>query len=251
MDSCSNTSYNDVHTQTDHRHIDSERILLDAIEAAILDHAQKHSDWWQKNRERLCFNHEGALCYFAVLAFTNSPEPNIELIGRLLCDRNLLEFELSYELGTLIQTAFIYLDSHTQDAVMETMQTVWEEAVTDEGTRFWVLKKRAEYISAIPCHLRSAEAQAILDAYEKIYGTFIRQPSIGMRSGTVAAPFSFEVFLNASDDGVIRLLAHYSGYNRDFDDLFGRRGARGRLATARGFISPPIAILEITGRALG
>lgn len=214
-----NTSYNDVHSQTDDRHVDGERILLDAIETAILDHAQKQSDWWQKNRERLCFNHEGALCYFAILAFANSPQPNIDLIGRLLCDRNLLEFDLSYELGTLIRSAFIYLDNHTQDVVMATMQQLFEEPVTDEGTRFWKLKRRAEYISAIPCHLRSAEAQAILDAYEKITGTLIRQPSIGMRGGMVTAPFSFEVFLNSSDDGVIRLLEHYSGYNRDFDDF--------------------------------
>lgn len=231
------TSYEDVHSQADHRHVDSERILLNAIEAAILDHAQKHSDWWQKSRERICFSHEGALCYFAVLAFTNSPEPNVSLIGRLLCDRNLLEFDLSYELGALIRTAFIYLDSHTQDAAMATMQTVWEEPVADEGPRFWILEKRAEYISAIPCHLRSAEAQAILDAYEKLYGTFIRQPSIGMRSGWVAAPFSFEVFLNVSDDGVIRLLSHYSGYNRAFDDFLvgGERevGSQLREASSR------------------
>lgn len=214
-----NTSYNDVHSRTDHRHVNGERILFDAIEAAILNHAQKHSDWWQKNRERLCFNHEGALCYFAILAFTSTPETNIDLIGRQLCDRNLLEFELSYELGKLIRNAFIYLDSHTQDAVMATKQTLWEEPVTDERRRFWILKKRAEYISAIPCHLRSVETQVILDAYEKIYGTLIRQPSIGMRGGWVAAPFSFEVFLNACDEGVIRLLEHYSGYNRDFDDF--------------------------------
>lgn len=214
-----NTSYSDAHTQTDHRHIDSERILLDAIEAAILDHAQKYSDWWQNNRECLASNHEGALCYFAILAFTNNPQANIDLIGRLLCDMNLLEFELSFELCTLIQSAFIYLDRTIQDAVMSVIQTVWEEPVTDESTRFWMLKRRAEYISAIPCHLRSAEAQAILDAYEKINGALIRQPSIGMRGGTVSAPFSFEVFLNASDDGVIRLLAHYSGYNREFDDF--------------------------------
>jgi len=214
-----NTSYNNVHSQTDFRHVDGERILFDAIESAILDHARKHSEWWQKNRERLCFSRDGALCYFAVLACTNSPQPNIDVIGRLLCDRNLLEFELSYELGALIRAAFIYLDNNTQDAVMATMQTVWEEPVTDEGTRSWILKKRAEYISAIPCYLRSAEAQAILDTYEKIYGAFIRQPSIGSRGGMVAAPFSFEVFLNASDGGVIRLLGHYTGYNRDFDDF--------------------------------
>ncbi len=214
-----NTSYGDTHTQTDDSYIDSERILLDAIEAAILDHATKHSDWWQKNRERLCFSHEGALCYFAVLAVTNSPEPNLDLIGRLLCDKALLEFELSFELCTLIRSAFIYLDDAIQDAVMTALQTVWEGPATDEGIRFWTLKNRAEYISAIPCHLRSAEAQAILDAYEKTNGPLVRQPSIGMRGGTVSTPFSFEVFLNVSDAGVIRLLAHYADYHHDFDDF--------------------------------
>ena len=45
------TSYNDAHSQTDHRHLDSERILLDAVEAAIVHHAKIGSDWWQRNRE--------------------------------------------------------------------------------------------------------------------------------------------------------------------------------------------------------
>ncbi|MEX2474649.1 AAA family ATPase [Marinobacter sp.] len=191
------SSYSDTHTQNDHKHTDSKRILLDAVEAAVLDHAQNHSDWWQNNRERLCFNHEGAFSYFAILAFISNPEANIDLIGRQLCDSNLLEFELSYELGTLIQAAFVYLDSHTQDSVMATIQTLWEdESVTDGETIFWVLKKRAEYISTIPCHLRSSETQTVLDACERIFGTVYRQPYIGMRGGTVAAPFSYEVFLN-------------------------------------------------------
>lgn len=214
-----NTSYGDTHTQTDHPHIDSVRILLDAIEAAILDHVTRHSDWWQKNRERLCFNHEGALCYFGVRAVTISPEPNLDLIGRLLCDKDLLEFELSFELCALIQSAFIYLDDAVQDAVMTIIQALWEVSATDEGARLWILKKRAEYISAIPCHLRSAEAQAMLGAYEKTNGPLVRQPSIGARGGWVSPPFSFEVFQNVSDAGVIRLLAHYADYHRDFDDF--------------------------------
>lgn len=123
-----NTSYSDVHSQNDDRLVDGERFLMDAIEAAILDHAQKHTDWWQENRERLCFNHEGALCYFAILAFTNFPQLNINLIGRLLCARNLLEFDFSYELCVLIRAAFIYMDIHTQDAVMSTIQAVWKES---------------------------------------------------------------------------------------------------------------------------
>lgn len=213
------TSYNDDHSQTDHQQKDSERILLDAMEAAIRNHAKTNADWWQSNRERLCFNPEGALRYFAILACTTFPEVNADLIARMLCDKEFLESDLSYELGKLMQVAFIYLDESTQDAVMATILTVREETITDGRDRFWILKIRAEMIVAIPCHLRSSDTQAMLGAYEKTDGLLVRQPFIGMRGGTVSAPFSFEIFLNASDDGVIRLLTHYSGYKRDRDDF--------------------------------
>ncbi len=217
------TSYSDAHTQHDSRHIDSERVLLDAIEVAILNHAKTKSGWWVGNRERLCCNHEGAICYFAILACTKFPEQNIDLIGRMLCDKNLLEFELSYELGTLIRAAFIDLDDSTQDAVTKAIQTIWEERETDEHRRYWILKHQVDFISTIPCHLRSFETQALLSTYEKTEGVHIRQPAIGMRGGTVCAPFSFEVFLKASDDGIIRLLAHYNGYDENdrYDFLIG------------------------------
>lgn len=213
------TSYNDAHTQIDHRFINSERILLDAVEAAIINHAKTQSDWWKSNREQLCFNHEGALRYFAILACTTAPQANTDLIGRMLCNKEFLESDLSYELGTLMQVAFIYLDEPTQDAVMLAILSIREEKITDERRRFWILKERAELIVTIPCYLRSYDAQAMLDAYEKTEGVLVRQPSIGMRGGTVSAPFSFEVFLNANDSGVLRLLAHYSGHGRNFDDF--------------------------------
>lgn len=220
------TSYNDAHTQYDSNHIDSARILLDAIEVSILNHAKTHSSWWEDNRELLCCHHEGALCYFAILACTKFPESNIDLIGRMLCDRNLLESELSYELGTLIKAAFIYLSATTQDAVMEAILTVWEEREVDDPTCSWILKHRAEFIFAIPCHLRSPEAQALLNTCEKMEGPFIRQPHIGMRGGTVRAPFSFEVFLKTSDNGVVKLLAHYFGYEEGHGSDFLTGGER-------------------------
>ena len=216
-----NTSYNDAHSKTDFSPLNSQQFLFDAIEGSIIKHASRHSDWWQKNRERLCFNHEVALRYFAILGCTNFPQFNLELIGRLLCDRNLLESKLSYELGTLIRNSFIYLNSQTQEAVMATIQVLWEEQrAADEGRQGWVLKERAKYTSTIPCYLRSPETQAILDAYEKTYGTLIRQPSIELYCGAVVAPFSFEIFLNTSDKGVIHLLMHYSRQNRNSDDFF-------------------------------
>ena len=215
----SKTSYNDVHSQTDHRHIDNERILLDAVEAAIINHAKTHSDWWQSNRERLCFNHEGALRYFAILACTNYPHANIEVIGRMLCNKELLEHGLTYELGTLMQVVFIYLDAPVQDAVMAAILSMREETISDERHRLWAIKERAELIVTIPCHLRSLEAQSVLNTHETAAGTLVRLPSIGMQGGTVCAPFSYEVFLGTSDEGVLHLLSHYTGYGSSYDDF--------------------------------
>jgi hypothetical protein len=207
------TSYEDARSKRDIKHAGSMDVLLDAVEAAILHHARIHSDWWQNNRERLCFNQEGALLYFAVLACAESPAANIELIGRMLCDQNLLEFELGYEMGALIQSAFKFLDTPTQDAVMACILNVWDEKVTDEPSRLWILKNRAELIVPIPCYQRSPEVQAVVDAYEKKAGVLIRQPDIRPGGGTVSAPFSFEVFLSASDAGVLSLLAYYNGHS--------------------------------------
>jgi len=213
------TSYKDSHSQHDTRHVDSENILLDAIEAAILSHAQAHSKWWKNNRERLCFSHEGALRYFAILACTISPQENIDFVERMLRDKELLESDLSYELGTLVQAAFIYLDPISQDAIMVCILSVLDEDLEDGQHRFWILKKRVELIVPIPCYLRSSEAQAVLNTFEKKEGVLIRLPDIRSWGGTVSAPFSYEVFLSSSDSGVLRLLAHYTEQGRDFEDF--------------------------------
>lgn len=214
------TSYKDAHSQTDHRHQESERILLDAIEAAIVHHAKIGSDWWQSNRERLCFSTEGALRYFAILACTATPTTNLDQIGRMLCDKAFLESDLSYELGTLMQTTFVQLDPLAQDAVQTTVLILHQETTTDPMHHAWMMQKQAQLIVTIPCYLRSPAAQAVISEYEKTAWPLVRQPDIGMRGGMVMAPFSFEVFLATDDDTVLRLLAHYNGYARNsFDDF--------------------------------
>lgn len=209
----SETSYEDVHCQRDIRHINSLNILFEAVETAIIHHAVICSDWWLRNRERLCLNLEGALRYFAILACTASPEANTDLIGRMLCDKDMLSSELYYELGSMMSPAFQFMDPATQDAVMACIITLWEGEDKTASSHFWTLKKRAELISAIPCYQRSPEVQAVVDAYVKKAGFSIRQPDIRSYGGIVSAPFSFEVFLNASDSGVLNLLEHYNGHS--------------------------------------
>ncbi len=214
----SDTSYKDKHSQDEFRFVDCLRILFDAIEAAILYHAKVNSDWWLRSRESLCLSHESALYYFVVLAFTSFPQPNIDLIGRLLCGKNLLRSQFRHELGELINAAFIHLDSHTQDIVTAEIETIRKEDARDEEERSYLLRSQVEYISAIPCHLRSIEFQSTLASFEAIHGKFIREPSIYSSSGRVDAPFSFEKFLSISDAGIICLLEHYSGYDRDLSN---------------------------------
>lgn len=230
----SNTSYEIVHSQQDIRHKDSLNILLDSVESAILHHANIHSSWWQQNRERLGFSQEGALRYFTILACTSYPETNLDLIGRMLQDKALLESDLSFELGTMLHAAFMHLDSPTQDAVMACILSVREEEYNDEHRRIWVLKERAELIATIPCFLRSSKAQTVLDEYEVRNGLLILQPQIYSRGGTVSPPFSFEVFHRTNDSGIQRLLSHYSGYERDFDDFLvgGVQAVSGQLGEA-------------------
>ncbi|MEI7244585.1 AAA family ATPase [Pectobacterium carotovorum] len=218
----SETSYGDKHSQRDISHADSLDMLFDVVEAAILYHAKSHSNWWQKNCEHLCFNHEGSLLYFGILACTSSPEANIDLISRMLCDPKMLEFELSYEIGGLIQSAFGLFTSPIQDAVMASILAVRNAEVVDEFS-LWKLEVQTEFIVSIPGYLRSPEIQAIVDTYEKKAGVFIRQPEIYSQGGIVRPPFSFEVFLGVSDNGVLRLLSHYNGHShRDrYDFLVG------------------------------
>ncbi|MGR9014006.1 MAG: AAA family ATPase, partial [Gammaproteobacteria bacterium] len=213
------TSYEIAHSRRDIDHVSAETVLFRALEKAILHHAKQHTDWWIAHRQQLCFSCEAALRYLAILALTRSPERNIDEVTSLVTDKDMLDSRLSYELGSLIQAAFLYLDEHVQDSVMAAILTLRDDENINEKP--WILKARAELASAIPCHLRSPEAQATLDSWEKSFGSCIRQPYIGSRGGVVAAPFSYERFIEGSDSAVLKILSHYaeegrSNYEYDF-----------------------------------
>jgi len=214
------SSYGDTHSQVSFRHVDSERILLDAVESAVVQHAITESNWWRMNRTRLCFSHEGAMRYFGILACRAAPATNLDLIASLLGDKLLLQSELSYELGELIQSSFLQLDHTAQDATQALILRLYEEDADEPKWRPWVVNKRAQLLLAIPCHLRSTASQAVLNECNQFFWPFERHPDINASGGVVSAPFSFEVFLAASDHAVLQLLAHYDGYDRNYLDDF-------------------------------
>ena len=91
----SHSSYNDMHSQHDIRHVDAEHMLFNAVEAAVISHATANSAWWQENRARLSFSHEGLLRYFAISACSASPIKNLDLIGNIILYSKNIEREFT------------------------------------------------------------------------------------------------------------------------------------------------------------
>jgi hypothetical protein len=213
------TSYADSHSQQDFRHVDDERFLFDAIQSGILHQARMQSSWWAENRERLAFNLEGSLRYFSILACIETASNNLDLIVRMLSQREWFEPILEYEIGSLLEAAFPNLDGHAQEQIQSTILSFSEEAAMEHQEQESRLLAQARLILAVPCHLRSTEAQAVIDECERFFWPLERTPRIGPRGGVVRAPFSFDVFLGASDSAVLQLLAHYEGHESGFDDF--------------------------------
>lgn len=212
------TSYRAIRTQDDFQHVEADSLLMSAIEAAVLNHASLDSEWWRGNRERLCLSHEGALRYFGMLACKEAPSLNADLSVRLFCDQSLEDSEFLYELGCLAKVVFVHFDSSQQDIVNAAVFAIGECDDQDEREISWRRSVQARLIACIPCHLRPINAQLLLEEVIEREGIFNDAPPIRAWSGMVSAPFPYSVFLETSNRGVLRLLKHYAGYERAFEE---------------------------------
>ena len=213
------TSYGSMHSRLNTYRASAETILFQAIENAIIHHANEHTGWWIHHRAQLCRSHESALRYFAILALIHSPKHNVAEIQTLILDKEMLESSLGYELGNLLNASFVYLNECTQDSVLSLILTLGDGTSIEEKP--WILKTRVELISVIPAYLRSSEAQMTLIDWERKFGPCIRQPDIRTQGGWVTAPFSYERFLCSTDEAVLKILSHYTkedwnDWERDF-----------------------------------
>jgi len=219
------TSYKSVRSKRDFQHAESDVLLMSAIESAVIKHASLDSEWWRCNRERLCFSHEGALRYFGMLSCKESPGCNVDLAVRLFCDQPLEDSEFLYELGLLARVAFVHFDHGQQDSVMAAVLAIADCVDPDEREIYWRRNAQARLLACIPCHLRPIEAQLLLEEVIQKEGAFVDAPPIESWGGMVSAPFPYSVFLETSDCGVLRLLRHYTGYERGFvEHLVGGEG---------------------------
>jgi hypothetical protein len=205
----SHSSYNDMHSQNDIRHVDAEHMLFNAVEAAVISHATANSAWWQENRIRLSFSHEGLLRYFSISACSANPINNLDLIGKIIAYDKNIEHDFTYEISSLIKNSFVFLDESTQDKVTDSILSIHSDEINEQHGS-WIILKKARLISTIPCHLRSKVSQEFFDAQRSHVRPFIHQPEIIYRGGTVVAPFSFDIFIASTNQAILNLLAHYS-----------------------------------------
>lgn len=220
----SETSYRLVHTQNDYHNISAKNVLVDAIEAAIETQAKTNSVWWLNNKSRLAKSHEGALRYFAIKACIDNTQSNIDIIRDMLLDRTMYESSLLFEMGSLLNKAFIFVDDEAQENIIDLIGQLWADRLTQDNHEY-ISQKRAELFAVIPSHLRTKSTQDQLDTAMQKYGVLERQPDIRQWCGGVTAPFSFEWFCDASDVAVIKMLTHYQ--NDDEQDAWKYRSLIG------------------------
>lgn len=223
------TRYEELHTARDTHHIDALNILMNAIQDACLFHAEGNSSWWRRNIERLRNSRDAALRYFALRGMTEFPEENSQAAANTLLDREMLESSrFSWEMGQLINAAYMHMSQAQQEELLQLILTLDEDERNGAGeVPTWVLLGKREYLIQIPTHHRTKEAHELVAQAEALAGPSANRPDIHSWGGFVRSPVSQEYMLGLSDQGLLRLLKHYpSGYNgrwerSEFEHLLG------------------------------
>ena len=227
------TSYQFAHSTSEIHHVSSEDVLLRAIEEGVLERAKQNSTWWIENKRRLASSREGAMRYWVIKALVQDPTLDLDLVTQLLSQQQMLTEGLSHEIGDLLHVATPLMSASQLDKVLATVTAIADQQGQSERYRYeW-----SKQIKAIPAIYRTANLQAALDDVEVRWGSVLREPVTRSTDSFIRPPFSFDKFLDADDEGVLRLLKHYenhlpSPWDWDDDHVGGVREVGGQLSEA-------------------
>lgn len=201
------TSWEFAHTNYDMHHVSSVHVLFRAIEKGVMARADSNVVWWQVNADRLAASRDAAQRYWCVTAITRKPAANLRIAADLASQERMLTYSLSHEVGDMINATFLLMTEAQQEAIFTAIQAILLRH--EQRQRDYDRIHRAQIIQAIPAGARSPALQAELDDVQRRHGNVYRMPGIHGTGGGVAAPFDSHRFLEASDDAVLGLLAHY------------------------------------------
>ncbi|GER18747.1 hypothetical protein [Variovorax boronicumulans] len=199
------SSYEVAHRKQDFDHVSKEDVLVQAVEAGVLDRARTNSVWWQKNKLRLAESRDGVMRYWVVLALTRCPTLDLDLVANLGSQQQMLTYSLSHEVGEMIGAAMPLLSDAQQDRILQAITAI---STPDEYGDHYAYH-RCKLIKAIPACFREPKLGADLKAVEDRLGPVFVAPEIGSSGGWVRPPFGFEIFILSDTNGVLRLLQHY------------------------------------------
>ena len=110
------SSWERSHSRRDLNHVDSLTFLLNGVERAIIEHSKADDAWWQEHESKLRCSREITFRYFLVKSYAASSETNVDGIGEILADKELLRYgQIDYELCELIRAGFHLIEPKLQE----------------------------------------------------------------------------------------------------------------------------------------
>jgi len=235
------TSHPDKRTQGDMRYKHACSYIFIAIERACQHHAGADSDWWKANKMLLAQSPERALQYMALQAALVNPQANLDMARFFfsrLAETNGYPFE--YELSLLLTaTAFAFAFEELNKFQYNILHLYEDMLREDSGNILWVQRARRDYLVALPAPFRLPESLVLIDEVNRLLGPPSHSPPLLRSGGFIHPPFSYEVFMRASEQGLFLLLEYYGGLagqppERDWD-FEGGRNIGGASEVARQF----------------
>ena len=205
------TSFQITHSRHEIRHTTTLGTLVQAVEKAVLKHADLHDEWWQAHSRRIGLSDCGALRYMGILAMTQFPAANGGLAKEFFTDDKRAKLTDRYELGNLIAAA-----SHALGDALDLVERHISQRLVEHlplGQR-WVNEERYSLLCRIPASLRSAEAMSSIAALATELAPPDHQPDIFSSSGFVGAPFESGTMTSLSDDALIKLMVFSQSLGR-------------------------------------
>ncbi len=214
------TSYGESHSRVDLHHRSSLELLVGAVEAAIITHAETGDRWWSEHALRLCFSVCGGLRYIGMSALERFPSGNEELIAAVLSKPEIYLHSPAFELARFIRATAYYVPSVADEIERGISRSIDENWGNEERGK----ETRRLLLTAVPASLRSRDAVIALEELSRTTRLPSNEPQIHRSGGWIRSPFSVQEFIDLSEGALLRLLKASLSLERDrldFGSMFG------------------------------
>jgi hypothetical protein len=199
------TSFGRIHEANQNNYVESDKVLLGALETACLKRAETGTAWWRNNEARLRKSTDGALRYIALVAHERYPQHAGTAVAEMLRDAELLSsIRLRTEVNRLIRVAFVELNQPDQDLIQSHTLKWASEYIESEAE---MLAMRRDRLAVIPTFMRTQEAQECLGLARRELGSAEGVPHTETYGGGwMVSPVSASELVALSGPSLVQLM---------------------------------------------